>query len=148
MNSERLEEARIMAEALLREHGLTDWTFRFNRSVRTLGLCYFDERRVELSRHFVLRNPLDDVREALRHEVAHALAGPEDGHGPIWRAWCARLGAEPKRTRKASMPDPRYWAKCECGKTYGLYRRPKINSHCCSECGTVVRFGKKESGDC
>ncbi len=26
------------------------------------------------------------------HELAHAMAGVEAGHGPQWKAWCARLG--------------------------------------------------------
>ena len=43
-----------------------------------------------------LLNNIDEVRDTILHEIAHALC-PKDGHGPRWRATCRRLGAKPVR---------------------------------------------------
>ena len=73
-----LPSAGRLAEALLQQHGLAGagWTFRFNQRKRSLGLCNFTHRRIELSAPFVARNPEAEVRDVLLHEIAHALTPP------------------------------------------------------------------------
>src|SRR5436305_8366046 len=89
--------AAALARDLLSTHGLTDWSFRLNRSRLNMGLCKYGPRTVELSVFFVERNSDEAIRDTLLHEVAHALVGPGHGHGPAWKAMCRRVGAKPER---------------------------------------------------
>src|SRR5262249_59568628 len=73
-----LSRARELAARLMAEHGLGRWEFGFNNNVRRVGVCHYPTRarpgRIELSRHFVERNPEAEVRDTLLHEIAHAHA--------------------------------------------------------------------------
>jgi predicted SprT family Zn-dependent metalloprotease len=132
------QEVRLLAEQLLAAHGLDGWSFRFNRSKLNLGLCRWGVRTIELSVYFVERNPLEAVRQTLLHEVAHALAGRQAGHGPAWKAVCLRIGARPERLSfEASMPPGRWQAACgSCGMLHDRHRRPKrMVGWYCTHCG-------------
>lgn len=118
------------ALALIAQH-IPGWCFAFNRQRRTLGLCRYRERRIELSRHHAARGSLADAETTLIHEIAHALAGPNTGHGPSWKAQMRALGAEPVVTAKvATEPHDFLWAivhRHEQTLTWvgGRYRRPQ-----------------------
>src|SRR5438045_777810 len=93
-----LHEAAHVAKDLLRDHGLLDagWTFAFDHARRRFGKCDYTHRRITLSRALTFLNGIDEVRDTLLHEIAHALC-PDGGHGPRWRAVCRRIGARPVR---------------------------------------------------
>jgi predicted SprT family Zn-dependent metalloprotease len=126
-----------MALDLMSAHGLRAWSFAFNRAKRTMGLCRHTERRIELSVYFVLANDADSVRDCILHEIAHALAGLEEGHGPIWKLICQRIGARPERCGDARMPDGKWQAICpNCRREFTRYRRPgRKHLYCCTDCG-------------
>lgn len=138
----RQEEARVLAVGLMRQWGLTGWEFRFNNRKRGMGLCRYPwptlglPGRLELSVHFVERNPADVVRDTILHEIAHALSGPRTGHGPQWRRWCGVVGANPERQGQADMPPGRWRATCpSCQTVYNRHRRPKGAGYYCPDCG-------------
>jgi hypothetical protein len=61
--------------------------------------------------------------DTLRHEAAHALAGPRAGHGPVWKAMASTLGADPKSCVTLShvglQNHTTFKAVCvRCGKVY------------------------------
>ncbi len=129
-----------MAMRALRDHGLDrrGWTFAFNHAKRQLGVCRYTQKRIELSLHFVKANDALAVRDTILHEVAHALAGAEAGHGPAWKAACMRIGAKPQRLDfEAVMPQGRWQATCPaCGYRYQRHRRPTAGStYHCRTCG-------------
>lgn len=121
-------EARAMV--LIAQH-IPGWTFAFNRQRRTLGLCRYRERRIELSHYFAARGSLADAETTLIHEIAHALAGPNTAHGPRWQAQMRALGAEPVvRARVALSVDDYPWAIVHQDQGMliwiaGRYRRPQ-----------------------
>ncbi|MFP4146006.1 MAG: SprT-like domain-containing protein [Phycisphaeraceae bacterium] len=129
--------AANLAQKLLAEHGLENWAFRYNHRKRAMGLCRYDEKRIELSLHFVRRNGEAAVRDTILHEIAHAIAGPEAGHGPKWRRVCQQIGAEPTRCGEAKMPAGRWQATCpNCGQRYARHRRPmRGRTYHCRPCG-------------
>jgi predicted SprT family Zn-dependent metalloprotease len=133
------ESAATMAREAMDQFGLGDWAFGWNRRKRSLGLCRYRERRIELSDHFVKANDAAQVRETILHEIAHALAGEKSGHGPLWKAMCQRVGCKPVRCDRgeAVMPTGRWVARCgTCGKEYWRHRRPARRAkYWCRVCG-------------
>jgi predicted SprT family Zn-dependent metalloprotease len=130
--------AAIMAREMMDQHGLQHWQFGFDRAKRRLGVCSYAKRRIGLSLPFVLYNEVAAIRETILHEIAHALAGPLAGHGPVWRAVCLRIGAKPQRCCDAdsvSLPQGKYSATCGgCNKTFHKHRKVKRQYHCIA-CG-------------
>ena len=135
--SVRLSDAEDLAQRLLCEHGLAEWQFGFNRRKRSLGLCRYALRRIELSAHFVRWHDEAEIRDVILHEVAHALAGHAAAHGPRWKAICRAIGARPERCGDAVMPGGRWRATCPtCRRDYSRYRRPlRRRKYHCPQCG-------------
>ena len=109
-----IRDASSSATKLLRQHGLREWSFRYDRALLRVGACFYRERYISLSRVFVEMNDEDVVRDTIRHEVAHALAWEHDraiGHGAAWQKWCRVTGAKPRRCYEAEdviLPAARY----------------------------------------
>jgi predicted SprT family Zn-dependent metalloprotease len=91
-----LYEAQHLARDLMNRHGLPDWHFKFDHARRRFGSCRIRSRTITLSRPLTLLNPIDEVRDTILHEIAHALT-PGDGHGSKWKTACRAIGAVPKR---------------------------------------------------
>jgi predicted SprT family Zn-dependent metalloprotease len=123
-----LKELVELAELRLKEHGLTDWTFRLGRAKRRLGVCNHRYMRIEISAYYALNNSNESVLDTLLHEIAHAIAGPAAGHGPDWKAVAARLGATPRACDNSpeTIVQPGDWqTTCPaCNRTHHRYRRP------------------------
>lgn len=131
-------DAEKLARELMTQHGVGAWSFGFNRRKRSLGLCYYERKRIELSWPYVMRNDEASVRDTILHEIAHAIAGREAGHGPKWKAICRRIGATPERCdAEAEMPTGRWRAKCPaCGREFHRHRRPMRQAkYACAKCG-------------
>lgn len=145
---DRWQAARL-ASRLISQHGLHDWTFRFNRRKRGLGLCVYAPKRIELSIYFVVANDEPAVRDTILHEIAHALAGHKAGHGPAWRRKCVEVGAEPRRCGEATMPAGKWRATCPtCGEHFTRHHRPKHGrKYMCGKCGPqgALTFGLRAS---
>ena len=94
--AERLNAVAATARRLMEEHGLSEWTFAFVEAGRRLGDCSFRHRVIRIGRAHALDGSDEQVRDTMLHEIAHALAGPEAGHGPLWKATARRIGATPR----------------------------------------------------
>lgn len=109
--------------------GLRGWSFGLTGAKRQLGVCKYRSKRIEMSEYYVVNSPVDSVLDTLRHEIAHALAGPAAKHGPAWKAIAVRLGATPKACDDSdeTVVTPGDWqATCPaCARTYHRYRQPK-----------------------
>ena len=93
-----LYAARDLALALMRQHGLNDWTFRFDHARRRFGSCQPRRKVITLSRPLAFLNAEPQVRDTVLHEIAHALT-PGDGHGSRWKRKCVEIGAEPFQSK-------------------------------------------------
>ncbi len=75
--------------------------FSLSDADRRLGAWDPSREEIRVSRRFALERGWDEVRELLRHEMAHQLAdqvldgGAETSHGPAFREACRLLGAHP-----------------------------------------------------
>ncbi|HEY9783951.1 MAG TPA: SprT-like domain-containing protein [Candidatus Obscuribacterales bacterium] len=133
-----LEHAFRLANELMKEHGLTEWTFKLNRNRRSLGICKEGPRRIELSSLYVMQNSSAHVRDTILHEIAHALVGVHHGHDSVWKQMCLRLGCTAKACDStAVLPEGAWQARCAgCLTLFSRHRRPKLLVGLyCRKCG-------------
>jgi len=136
---------------LLGEHGLVDWTFRFDRAVRRFGSCRWRERVITLSAKLTLLNSEAQVHETLLHEIAHALT-PGDQHGAKWRAACVKLGIEPRRCfsdNDVAMParrESQYEIGCAACAWWHARHRLNTKTLVCRTCRQPVIYRERRSG--
>jgi predicted SprT family Zn-dependent metalloprotease len=127
-----LVKLRLQAEAEMAHHGLVGWTFEYSRAKRRLGCCKYSQRLIEISAYYAVHTVDELVIDTLRHEIAHALAGPDAGHGPLWKAHAIRLGARPKSCKSSDEVKVRpgdWQVTCPaCQQTYHKYKKPKVLS--------------------
>jgi len=92
----RILEVENQARDLMNHHGLEDWSIEFNDTRKQLGACIYAKKRIVLSRSMILHKSPEQVTDVILHEIAHALAGWDAGHGQKWKAIATRLGAHPR----------------------------------------------------
>ena len=101
-NERRLLEVAEQARALMDQHGLEEWTFRFSAAQRKLGECREREKVILLSRRHAVSGTPGEVRDTILHEIAHAIAGAKARHGPAWKLVAKRIGATPRARAEES----------------------------------------------
>ena len=93
-----------------------------------------------------------EVYEVLLHELAHALAGPKEHHGPAWRRHCYRVGGLPKAccsrpqlTRRARLTCDAQPEAHEVARAFRVAPKwasrvgDRCRHHGCSGCLVIVR---------
>jgi predicted SprT family Zn-dependent metalloprotease len=141
-----LKALAAIASERLAEHGLTGWTFGFSDSKRRLGACHYRKKSIAIGAYYARHNPEPAVMDTLLHEIAHALAGPEAGHGPAWQAVAVRIGATPRAcdTSPETVVQPGDWqTTCPaCNRTHHRYKRPRALSgyRCMCPAGSPLVF--------
>lgn len=123
-----LYEIEVLAKSLMNEHLDDSWSFGWNDRKRSLGVCNYRDRTVKLSREWMRKLPMKDVTDTILHEIAHAIAGPGYGHGPVWKRAAVKIGAVPsyrcsREASKAAAPDPKYVIVCPKGKIVKRYHK-------------------------
>ena len=129
------EEAARLARGLMADHGLSGWTFRFDRARRRAGLCRYDRREISLSGPLAELYDEADVREVVLHEIAHALAGARHGHDAVWRATARSLGSSGRRLVREGSPEVEgdWVGACSAGHRVTRFRRPR-RPQACARC--------------
>ena len=132
--------AMLACATAMREHGLQHWGFKWMRSTKTLGMCFYCDKCIGLSWDYVVANDPAHVVDTIYHEIAHALAGHAAGHGPMWQVIAKTLGASPHACSNDHVRSYKYRATCQCG-THQRHGKPKIARRCTS-CKTPLTFEK------
>jgi hypothetical protein len=144
-------EALVLARREMDAHGLSHVALGWSpRAVRRLGVCKFRREvsqinprqivrkafQIELSIKLVRVNPVEVVLNTIRHEIAHALAGFEAGHGWHWKAHALKIGADPERACSDAVKLPgKYVLSCgACSWSTERHRRPKQMNVSCPKC--------------
>ncbi|MCY4227338.1 MAG: SprT-like domain-containing protein [Gammaproteobacteria bacterium] len=96
LRARRLADVAIRARQMMNEHGLKHWSLHFSHGERELGRCQFRDQAIFISRNHAIRHAHEFVDDTILHEIAHALAGHDAGHGPEWKKIALRVGAIPK----------------------------------------------------
>lgn len=119
-----LDTAEWVARRLMAHHGLAGWSFKWDNAKRRAGQCRYESREISLSRPLVQLWPYAEVQETILHEIAHALADYDAGHGPAWKEAAQRIGAKPERCAPtdALQVAGRYTGTCPNGHTVQRHR--------------------------
>lgn len=113
-------------------HGLIDlgWSAKLDDAKKRFGVCRMGPKEISISRPLVSLNPLEEVRDTILHEIAHALSWEIHkepcGHDERWREICVRIGARPDRCYDEEVIQPELpWALChvETGEVFSTYQR-------------------------
>jgi predicted SprT family Zn-dependent metalloprotease len=132
---------RLMAKFGVLGNGDKKWRWGgFNNKRANCGECYVWEgsRKIMLSKHYVVANPEENVRNTILHEIAHALDTEERGdswHDAKWRKWCRFVGCREERINDKAIVKYKYNDKC-CGSHFGRHR---ISSNCSYKCSSCDR---------
>jgi predicted SprT family Zn-dependent metalloprotease len=137
-----LLEAKKLAIDLMSEHGILDqgWRFQYDNAKRRFGRCSYSTKTISLSKHLVLLNELEIVKNTILHEIAHALT-PGAGHSRIWQRKAIEIGCSGDRcysSFEVQVPESRYISECKgCGYTH---KRHKMTDR--------LKYGKQSCGRC
>jgi RimJ/RimL family protein N-acetyltransferase/predicted SprT family Zn-dependent metalloprotease len=136
MSITKLEYIGAMAERLMGESLDTQkWQFAFDAGKRRAGLCDHTNSRISLSRHMSLLHPVDQSRQVMYHEIAHALAGAKHGHDAQWLRIAKDLGYRNEKisAKEVDLAHAKWQGLCPNGHEYFRYKKPtRISS--CSKC--------------
>jgi predicted SprT family Zn-dependent metalloprotease len=133
------DEVISLAEHLIEVH-LADkkwqWTFFFDHAVRRVGACHHDTKRISLSRHYVDIADIDDVKQTLLHEVAHAMVGKRHNHSQQWLDTARSIGYTGWIRHEGASPThlARWRGTCPNGHEVLRFRRPRNFVASCIEC--------------
>lgn len=124
----QLVEFQFLAELARAEKitklSLAGWTLTFNRRKRSLGVCKYASKVIELSAVHAEARTLEDITNTIRHELAHALC-PFEGHSEVWRQVFLRLGGDGERYKRSDGVVPPTWVIVLEGKIVkSLFRKP------------------------
>jgi len=139
-----LQEAKDLAISLMEKHGLIDkrWYFEFDNAKRRFGVCNYRYNKIGLSRHLTELNDIEQVRDTILHEIAHALVGFNHGHDWVWKQKALEIGCNGNRCYKSDevvSTSAKYEAVCpnpECKHLYKKHKRSRRTKRSsCGKCG-------------
>lgn len=86
---------------------LTQFKLRFYKAKSYVGLCNYRRKDITVSTYYLDKMTLDELLDTLNHEMAHAVAGPQAEHGPVWQKIAKEFGAKPTKYARLSFFDPK-----------------------------------------
>jgi predicted SprT family Zn-dependent metalloprotease len=137
----KLHKIKEFANEQLKKWGLTgsydnDWCMVWDtKAVRRYGQCRYGKQEIGITKQLANINSLEESKDVVLHEIAHALTGPGHGHDATWKRMCIKVGARPERcyTPESNGGDVKtlkgkyQLINKETGKVYKeYYRKPKF----------------------
>jgi predicted SprT family Zn-dependent metalloprotease len=141
-----LRETQKLAEGLIKKHlGNAEhrWVFKFDNARKRFGQCKWGRGQyiISLSKHLTLLNGIDQIRDTILHEIAHALDVEDRGysnHDANWRQIALRIGCNGERcysSKEVVQPESKYTVKCtNCENEFKAMRKPRRSSNACGKC--------------
>ena len=102
----KLHKVKEFALQKMEEWGLIEegWSFVWDtRAVRRYGQCRYRQREIGVTKVLANLNTIEESKDVVLHEIAHALTGPGHGHDWAWKQKCVLVGARPERCYKSEM---------------------------------------------
>tara|TARA_R110000765_G_scaffold405952_1_gene502733 strand:- start:253 stop:747 length:495 start_codon:yes stop_codon:yes gene_type:complete len=144
----RLDKARHMAMRMMREHGLTTYTFKWDKAVRRFGCHNGRMKTLSLSRPLTQHETNEDrVKNTILHEIAHALDYKKRGysnHDKNWKKMAKSIGCTGERCTSMSGVDMSLVMKWigDCPKCNKRFHRVRRTNIACGSCCKKHNNGK------
>ena len=133
-----------LANKLMDAHGLVGWRIKFDHARRRAGQCDYTNKTISLSRLYVRHADIDQIRDTILHEIAHALVGPRHGHDSVWRQKAREIGCTAKRCHSLSFAQAKWVMACPNG-CFSVERHRKKSGLVCATCKSEVEFCAAET---
>lgn len=92
IHKQKLLEVTFLAQHLLEKYHLPDCELYFLMHSSAKGICYNSGERISLQIKFSINEDIEEIRNTILHEIAHALVGNENGHNLVWKKKANELG--------------------------------------------------------
>ncbi len=138
-NDKELNAIVTLAQKLMRQQRLRQWSFQFDNGMRRAGCCHYDKQVISLSYEFARHAHEEAIQDAILHEIAHVLAGKEHNHDAVWHAKATAIGCSGNRCHDLQFTPPRYIMTCEnyCWVSTAERRRRNI---VCQRCRGKIKY--------
>ena len=99
----KLHKIKEFANEQLKKWGLTgsydnDWCMVWDtKAKRRYGQCRYHKQEIGITKQLANINSIEETKDVVLHEIAHALTGTGHGHDALWRRMCIKVGARPER---------------------------------------------------
>ncbi len=103
------------AKKQLNQYNLNDWAISFDHSQRRAGACFYNEKKLSFSIHFLRKASEEDIMDTLLHEIAHALVGPKNAHNKIWKNKALEIGCSGQVYHNFHFSQPKWIKSCSRG---------------------------------
>mmetsp|Transcript_760 Transcript_760/g.1920 ORF Transcript_760/g.1920 Transcript_760/m.1920 type:complete len:456 (-) Transcript_760:109-1476(-) len=138
-------QAKALWMQLRQKHAeLKDWEFCFDHAKRRHGCCKYNRKQISMSRHFInnVSTTVDQVKNTILHEIAHALVGHKHGHDAVWRKMALQLGCDGSRCSKTDWKmEHHFELRCKkCSWTRGKHRRSSLVGKRCPKCKSDLEY--------
>ncbi len=147
-----LAEADRLGRELVRHHTETgelkgEWKFGFNLDRVRGGVCWFEDRRIEVSVTYCHRENPEGVRNTILHEIAHAIVGYDQKHNGVFKEVCLRIGGDPRSCHEVEHTPPRWMGLCGCGNRFPRHRLSRrARTGVCTKCRGRIRWQRHVGG--
>ena len=137
-----LNQVRNTALELMKQHGISDWTFKWDNTVGRFGFCDCTMKQIILSRPMTSNETDSDrINNTILHEIAHALDCLNRGktnHDSEWEKIAKSIGCSGSKCGSVTSLNKdafiKWKAECSsCDKEYYKYHKPKTRLSC-SQC--------------
>lgn len=144
------------AHYLMDEFGLHDWEFKWDRAINRVGQCRTTRKEIGLSKPWAETNEFVVMDDILRHEIAHALVGWQEGHGRVWQDMAVFLGARPEAklgvgdvigSAVVRRPRAKWWGHCSEGcENFEAFAQARLDKYAgqCRACGTKITWADRD----
>ena len=129
------------------------WTLKYSKALTCFGMAKYGPKVIVLSEPLANSSSIEDVMETLTHEVAHAICGHAEGHGPKWVNTHKAMGGRGERLgsfceNQKAMLDTKYkWHvinTLDGSVAYKYLRKPRRNWATAYVNGKPETLGKLE----
>ena len=127
------EFVKYKFDELCAKHNISDCTLTFDKAKTRAGITYENDdktHKVSVSTVYLETATEKDIVNLLLHELAHVLAGVEEGHNEKWKTIAKKIGCDGERTCFFKPKSFKYIFKCKHGCVIGRHRSLKKTIIC------------------
>ena len=115
------------------------WEHGYYFTKNSYGTCYCSQKFIAFNLPYIQQGKRDSILDTVLHEIAHALAGCNAGHGSVWQAMAKKIGCTGKPCKDAET------SGVDLQQTTGAQAKKSILI--CSDCGsTAENYSCNECG--